>query len=177
MRGRPPKPEALRQRRNKVSTAATLPSQESARENVVPPLPARDEVAEHRPNDPKAGADGFVRWVPVWHPMVLEWWDSVWKSPMAQEFVDSDMRGGLYLLADLHQARWDARDNPKLLGTLAAEIRQQEVRFGLSPIDRSRLRWTIEQGETAADRTEARRAAKAPKLPKSKDPRDILKLA
>lgn len=116
---------------------------------------------------------------PPWHPMVMEWWESLWKSPMAGEFLDADMRGGLYLLADLYQARWDSRSDPDALRSLASEIRLQEVRFGLSPIDRSRLRWTIEQGETAAERTEARREGKkktpAPRAP-LKDPRSVLKV-
>jgi hypothetical protein len=105
----------------------------------------------------------------------VEWWTSVWQSPMASEYLDADMKGGLYLLADLHDARWKATANADLV-KLASEIRLQEVRFGLSPIDRSRLRWTIEQGETAAERTESRRAAKVPKAPKGKDPRGVLKM-
>jgi hypothetical protein len=104
--------------------------------------------------------------------MVLGWWKSVWRSPMASEYLDADMRGGLYLLADLHQLRWTLRDT-SALKEIAAEIRLQEVRFGLSPIDRSRLRWTIDAGETAAERTEARRERKVPKP--SKDPRAVLK--
>jgi hypothetical protein len=157
-RGRQPKPDALRQRRNKVASAAHLPTAEAAAANAVPPLPdrARDEHGK-----------------PVhWHPMVLGWWKSVWRSPMASEYLDADMRGGLYLLADLHQLRWTLRDT-SALKEIAAEIRLQEVRFGLSPIDRSRLRWTIDAGETAAERTEARRERKVPKP--SKDPRAVLK--
>lgn len=151
-RGPPPKPAHLRQRTNKVVGAATLMTEEEASQNEVPQLPAR--------------SDGG------WHPKVVEWWESVWRSPMASEYLDADMKGGLYLLADLHQARWKA-DNPADLVKLAAEIRLQEVRFGLSPVDRSRLRWSIEQGETAAERTEARRERKAPK--KERDPRSVLK--
>jgi hypothetical protein len=149
---KPRKPDHLRQRRNKVPSAAQLPTAEASRENEVPPLPT------------KTGE---------WEPRVVEWWVSVWKSPMASEYLDADMRGGLYLLADLHQARWTGRDDAKVLTALAAEIRLQEVRFGLSPIDRSRLRWTIEQGETAAERTASRRAAKSGK---AKDPRSVLKM-
>lgn len=157
-----PKPAHLRQRRNKPVNEATLLSPEASADNEVPSLPDREP-----------DADGKVQ---EWHPKVVEWWSSIWRSPMASEFLDADMKGGLYLLADLHQARWEARDDGKTLTALAAEIRLQEVRFGLSPIDRSRLRWTIEQGETAAERTEARREGKAPKAPKAKDPRAVLKM-
>jgi hypothetical protein len=126
----------------------------------VPPLPDRAPDKDGK----------VVRW----HPNVVAWWASVWRSPMASEYLDADMKGGLYLLADLHQARWDLRDNPSALKEIAGEIRLQEVRFGLSPSDRSRLRWAIEQGETAAERTEARRERKAPK--KERDPRSLLKV-
>lgn len=161
-RGAPPKPAHLRQRRNKPTHEATLLSAEASAGNDVPELPARD--LDH---------DGKKQ---EWHPNVVEWWSSIWRSPMASEFLDADMKGGLYLLADLHQLRWTLRDTPAMQA-VSAEIRLQEVRFGLSPIDRSRLRWTIEQGETAREKTEARREGKAPKVPKGKDPRSVLKMA
>lgn len=108
-----------------------------------------------------------------WHPMVSAWWDSVWRSPMASEYLDTDMKGGLFQLAVLHQDFWTA-DSPGKRLSAAAEIRLQEVRFGLSPIDRRRLQWTVEQGEVAAERTEARRQSKRP--PKAgTDPRSVLK--
>ncbi len=156
-RGPNPKPDHLRQRRNKTPGAAQLGTVEAALENEVPPMPQR--------------ADGES-----WHPMVCDWWESVWKSPMASEYLDADMKGGLYLLADLYQARWMTTDTSELV-KLAAEIRLQAVGFGLTPIDRSRLRWSIEQGETAAERTESRRAGQAgPPKKQTKDPRNVLKM-
>src|SRR5687768_1251286 len=133
MPGPPPKPPGMAQRRNKTAGAAELPSAEESLENEVPELPAR---------------------VGGWLPEVVAWWESVWRSPMASEYLDADMKGGLYLLADLHQARWTARDDARALSALAAEIRLQEVRFGLSPIDRSRLRWEVAKGDKAADEIE-----------------------
>lgn len=108
--------------------------------------------------------------------MVKEWWDSVWRSPMASEYLDADMRGGLYLLADLHQARWDARQDPRELVNVAKEIRLQEVRFGLSPVDRSRLQWEVEKGEEAVERRTKRKETKkrGSKEPLA-DPRSVLK--
>ena len=109
----------------------------------------------------------------VWHPRVLEWWAALWTSPMAQEYVKSDVVGGLHLLAELYQKRWDDPDTKGLVA-LAAEIRQQEVRFGCSPIDRRRLQWEIEKGETAEDRTKARRNVKRLEQTAKKDPRNVL---
>lgn len=154
-----PKPESLRQRRNKSATKATLPTAASARKNKVPTLPKREGG---------------------WHPMLLEWWESVWRSPMASEYLDADMRGGLFHLAYLHQLFWEAADlgfaAANVLPKFAAEIRLQEVRFGLSPIDRRRLQWEVEKGEQAAERTKGRRQAKKPKKEKpGGDPRAMLK--
>jgi hypothetical protein len=108
---------------------------------------------------------------------VLEWWNAIWKSPMAAEFLDADMRGGLFDLAELRQKRWSTRDIKELTGLLS-EIRQQEVRFGLSPIDRRRLQWEVERGEKAEEQLARRRKAKdADKQREGKDPRDLLKIA
>jgi hypothetical protein len=159
-KGRLPKPAHLRQRRNKTPGEAQLGTPDSALENEVPELPARNGG---------------------WHAMTTQWWVSVWRSPMASEYLDADMKGGLFQLAFLHQLFWETSDlgfaAVNKLPSLAAEIRLQEVRFGLSPIDRSRLRWTIDQGEKAAESTENRRAAKETVPPrKGKDPRSALKM-
>src|ERR1043166_502896 len=158
MHGPVPKPAALRQRRNRSTTQSTLPSEAESADREVPALPAREKGTE------------------LWHPKVLEWWTAVWTSPMAAEYLGADMKGGLFLLAELHQRRWTEPDT-KVLVVLAAEIRQQEVRFGLSPIDRRRLQWEVEKGETASDRTEKRRSSKRLSETSKKDPRDVLKLA
>lgn len=105
--------------------------------------------------------------------MVVEWWTSIWRSPMASEYLDADMRGGLYLLADLHQARWTAPSTAAMI-EVAKEIRLQEVRFGLSPIDRRRLQWEIEKGEQAIERTTSRKQRKT-SASGGNDPRSILK--
>lgn len=153
-----PKPPGLRQRRNKVSTRAVLPSAQASAKNKVPPLPKRELQTEK------------------WHPRVLEWWSAVWKSPMAAEFLDADKRGGLYLLAELQQQRWSTRDAKELVA-LASEIRQQEVRFGLSPIDRRRLQWEVERGEQAEEKLSKRRRAKEDDTKREgKDPRELLRI-
>lgn len=92
---------------------------------------------------------------------------------MASEYLDSDMRGGLYRLALLYQDMWaceTARDRLEA----AKEIRLQEVGFGLSPIDRRRLQWEVEKGESAAEKTKTRRKRKRP--PVTDDPRGVLKV-
>lgn len=80
MSGPTPKPSALRQRQNKVSTRATL-SSEGERRRV--------------PATPKE-----------WHPMTKTWWRDVWHSPMAAEFVEAD-KHGLYRLAVMVNGFWE----------------------------------------------------------------------
>lgn len=153
MKGPAPKPPGLRQRRNRVSTKATLPTEAEAAKRKVPPLPVLGGRAK-------------------WHPQVIEWWQDIWQSPMAAEFVHAD-RHGLYRLARLQQDFWRA---PSKKDRLAAdrEIRPLEAEFGLTPVSRRRLQWEIEKGETAAMRTETRRKRKRPN-PK-RDPREVLQL-
>ena len=57
---------------------------------------------------------------------------------MAAEFLQAD-RHGLYRLAVLVDAFWRTED-PRL----ASEIRLQAQCFGLTPIDRRRLQWEME---------------------------------
>jgi len=119
MSGPIPKPAALRQRRNRVSTGATLAAEGSERQRA-PSLPT------HRD----------------WQPMTRAWWKDTWRSPMAAEFLRADVHG-LYILAELVDAFWTDPEDLKL----AAEIRQHRMAFGLTPIDRRRLQWEVERVE------------------------------
>ena len=89
---------------------------------------------------------------------------------MAAEYIDAD-KPGLDMLAVLHQAFWTAR-SAKDRFRFATEIRHQEARFGLTPVDRRRLQWEVERAEIAVKKTAARRQKADP----NRDPRDILKL-
>src|SRR5689334_5132738 len=103
MPGPVPKPSHLRQRANRESTRATLPTVEEAARAIVPALPELDRGD--------------------WHPMVLQWWETVWTSPMAAEYLDAD-REALYMLARLHQDFYKAKKSFERQ-KIAAEIRQQ----------------------------------------------------
>lgn len=152
-RGPAPKPAATRQRRNKKVTAATLTAPVEGVGAGVPALPDRDSGE--------------------WHPQVVAWWNNAWRSPMASRYLDADV-GGLYLLADLYQKRWEARDDTSTLINLAKEIRLQEARYGLTPIDRSRLQWEVVRAEEAEQKRPSKRQAKAPDAPVA-DPRAALR--
>jgi hypothetical protein len=158
MRGPTPKPAHLRQRTNRTSTAATLPSAAASATNVVPPMP--DRVG---PNN-------------AWHPRVVEWWKDAWTSPMSKEWLASDVSGVFSRLAELWQDFWMAKEAP-LRERLSKAITPLETELGMTPIARRRLQWSIEQGETAVDRTEKRRTSKRLAETSKKDPRDVLRIA
>jgi hypothetical protein len=149
MPGPAPKHPSARARRNKTSTHAVLTADHAI---VAPELPGED-----------------------WHSLTLAWWRDVWASPMAPEFDESD-RHGLYVLAALVNDFWTA-PTAKDRKDLAAELRQQGARFGLSPIDRRRLQWEVEKVEQAQDESRRRKQAPAaePRRRSTRDPRDILR--
>lgn len=157
MRGRLPKSPGMRSRANRGHSGAMLPSVADSAENAVPALSRRDDGA-------------------AWHVRVTEWWAAVWRSPMAAEYLPSDRRG-LEALALLHHDFWTA-SGPRERVALASEIRLQESRFGLSPVDRRRLQWIVERAELAEQRTEARRNAEALRqvAAGAKDPRAVLRM-
>jgi len=120
MSGPAPKPAHLRQRTNRKIGAATLEAVENA---DIPEIP---------------NPDGRI-----WHPLTLDAWRHAWESPMASQWLETDV-DALGRLAVL----WDAfyvRPCKEIL----AEIRLQEQRFGLSPLDRSRLQWEVSRAEEA----------------------------
>lgn len=105
--------------------------------------------------------------------MTLAWWADVWASPMAPEFEASDVHG-LFMLALLVDDFWSA-DAPSARMSLAAEIRHQSQRFGLSPIDRRRLQWEVERVEDAQDKGARRRGRVPAPSRRSADPRSVLR--
>lgn len=137
--GPPPKHSSVRARRNKASTRATLTEPDG--EVEIPDLPTLlDDEGEEK----------------AWHPMTLEWWQDLWPSPMAQEYHPSDIHG-LYRLAHLINNFWE---NPS--DKTHAEVRLAQKDYGLTPLDRRRLEWNIEQTEKAKDEGTKRRRESRP---------------
>lgn len=145
MPGPPPKHPSQRRHRKVTSTARTLVATQPILVN--PSLPERDDE----------DADGL----PVtWHPAAVEFWDAIWRSPMVPEYTETDLYF-LHMLTDLIHAYWCASwAKPKYKTELAAEIRLQCARFGLTPMGRRSLQWTIEQAEAASDAGTRRRSAR-----------------
>jgi hypothetical protein len=116
--GPPPKPAHLRQRANRKAGAATIEAPKRVSTRKIP------------------NPDGRK-----WHPLTLASWKTAWASEMASQWLDADADalGRVALLWD----EFYKHPNAKVL----AEIRLQEQRFGLSPLDRSRLQWEINRVE------------------------------
>jgi hypothetical protein len=140
-KGPPPKPAHLRQRTNKKAGIAVLERPLSVE---VPPIP---------------NPDGRT-----WHPLTVAAWEHAWSSPMATQWLETDIDalGRLALL-------WDRFYGDPQQSQIMAEIRLQEQRFGFSPLDRSRLQWEIKRAETP----EARRRHRVP----AEDPRRFLSVS
>jgi hypothetical protein len=84
-----------------------------------------------------------------WHPVTLAWWRVIWRSPMAAEWLEAD-RHGLFRLAVLVDLFW-REETVEVARKLEAEIRMQSTCFGLSPIDRRRLQWEMEDDAKKAE--------------------------
>lgn len=146
-RGPAPKPAHLRQRTNRKAGSSVLQ------------LVANDKKAPTIPNPD--GRD--------WHPLTVKAWTHAWASPMAPQWIetDTDALGRLALLWDEFYKAPDTKT--------MAEIRQQEARFGLSPLDRSRLQWEISRGDAAEKQQERRQMS--PRRTGTADPRAALMAA
>ena len=86
---------------------------------------------------------------------------------MAEEYLRADEHA-LYRLAVLIDSYWI-----KPNAGLASEIRLEQQAFGLTPLDRRRLEWSIEQVQAAQSRMKAKKASK--RKTHEDDPRDALK--
>lgn len=146
MPGPAPKPVDLRQRRNKSASRALLPAESQ-------PI----ESAPRLPTHP--GGQG-------WHNMAKRWWKDVWSSPMHYEFLRGDLPS-LFRLVLLVDSFWRTGELD-----LAREIRLLEREFGLTPLSRRRLEWSVAQAEEAKDRHQERRVRRAVVV--ENDPREVL---
>lgn len=140
--GPPPKDPALRVRRNKVTTKAILGRAPAAKK---PALPTRR---------------------PTWAAATRATWNRWWASPQAREWTEVHVSRLLILIA-LHED-FNRAANARERRDAAAEIRQHEREFGLTPLAERTLQWERIHEEDA----QAKKAVAAPPPPPpSGDPR------
>jgi hypothetical protein len=160
MPGPAPKSDEQRQRRNRPATQAQLVANPQADVPPLPPLPTEivrgheGEIVEERR--------------PEWSPVVVEEWAAIWRSPMASQYTETDAHGLLQLMI-LTQALWDA-DGADSRQKLHAEIRLARRDFGLTPMSRASLHWSIMETEEKAEQ----RARKRRDRPDSEKALDVL---
>ena len=139
MSGPVPKPASQRRRRNRAGTSAVLVA-------AQPVTPSELPIADA-------------------HPATVEFWAALWASPIVPELSTVDVHG-LVMLAELVED-FHRAESPTARVGLSREIRLLGAEFGLSPISRRRLQWTIAQVVSAEDR----RAERASRNRDRPDPR------
>ena len=145
MPGPAPKDPATRQRRNVKSTKAALPA-EGLGLKRVPTLPKANTGWE-------------------WHPRTRVWWRELWKSPMAARLVTMDLQAIERLAFVVDHAHWCPGD-----ARLEEQIQKLSMPFGLSPLDRRRLDWSIEEPKPAP------KAQPQQPIEQGADPRSLLRV-
>lgn len=132
MPGPNPKDPAKRARTNKAASRAVLTADERDA-TAVPDMGTLDSED--------------------WHPLTVAWWQDVWTSPMAKQFLSAD-KHSLYRLLLMVQEFW-RRPNVEL----SKDIDKAQQAFGLTPLDRRRLEWVIENPAPKQPSTRDRRPA------------------
>ena len=141
-RGPAPKPANLRQRTNKKAGATLIQAPESPR---VPKLVHPSGEA--------------------WHPATVAAWQEFFESPMATQWLATDITG-LVMLAVCYDQFYKTGNIEYV-----KEIRLQRPYYGLTPLDRSRLQWEVSRGEEAERKRQKPQPARKP----AGDPRAILR--
>jgi len=131
MPGPPPKDPSQRRNRRHVAGQTTLV-----------PLQPGEVVKPNLPPHPSGLG---------WHPYAVAEWDVFWLSPMARQIQAADL-GTFVRYLSLVDLYWRMLTDSETLdirgiGQLSGEIRRMGERFGLSPLDRWRLKWEVDRGE------------------------------
>lgn len=147
MAGHGPQPDdpSVRVRRNRASTAGVI-----------------DAVQARRSSLGATRHDGQP-----WHAHTRRWWQTVWRSAIAERWVDAHVPG-LLALARLVDDFW-RETSPVVARQLHAEIRMAEREFGLTPMAGRSMGWEFRRPAPAEERSR-------PSLPAGADPRKVLSL-
>lgn len=163
-----PKPASAPVRKPKARPAPAVDlSHVPERWRALPELRPRPWRLTSR--DPQTGEVYVIDEAKGWNAQTRAWWDEVVGSQMAHEYLASDWNT-LFMAAVIVDDFWWSGD-PKLM----SEIRAQLSQYGLSPLDRHRLKWesrkiaAAERNERAKPGREAAKAAHPASQPKKPD--------
>lgn len=145
MSGPTAKDPSIRARRNASTTRAAL---KKSAANGAPKLPDSIE----------------------WYSEVLDWWADLWSSEARKEWIQADTHL-LFVGARLYQMMLDPATKVTAAKALAGEFRQIMVQFGLTPMARRSLQWTIDPPESPSTPAKKAPAKKAAPRKAADDPR------
>lgn len=148
-RGRPRKAGAARPDQRKPSKVL-----EDRSDAEVPPMP---DASEWIPLPQGPAEETEPNFEPQWSQAVVDWWESIWTSPMSSEFVDADIHGLYMACVYMHESLnpyYKVTDRLKMGQAWEKAIQS----YGLTPTARESLRWAISQGTQAENRTNQIRA-------------------
>lgn len=117
-------------------------------------LPLWDHTRKHFDDEGIAPHDKEAAPIP-WHDATTLWWDTIWASPMVQEWVDADVPD-LLAIAVMVDEFWRSGDTK-----IHAEVRMASREFGLTPMSRRSLQWEIKRLEEPKHREQAPRRARS----------------
>lgn len=153
MPGPNPKDPQTKSRGKKASTKAVL---SVVVDHEVPEMPdPADWLSRPRINGVEVTVGDDDQ--PVqWSAAVVKWWNTIWSSPMSNEFHESDTAQLDLACFYLHQVT-----NPyiKMAERLAAAAKYESCvrNFGLTPMSRRSLQWEIEKVTDAQARNRRRK--------------------
>lgn len=87
-----------------------------------------------------------------WHQAALESWKEIYSSPMIDEFLEADA-GAIRQLLVLETDFWERAERGANIALVSAEITRVRKLFGLLPMGRRSLQWTIAQTRETVRRT------------------------
>lgn len=145
---------------------------------IAPPhfveTPKEEEKAVIRMDTPDADIEAMWPDDPAlddieveWCGAVVKWWHDIWSSPMAGEFVHSDIHS-LYLACYYLHESLNAYYRPSDRLAFGKQFQATIKDFGLTPSARESLRWQVAQGTMAQQRTDQVRAAASASTDRSK---------
>lgn len=139
-----PKHPSARARRHKTATHTELVVRDP-NEVEIPSMPARFRIVDGE------------RIETDWHPEAEATWIEVWTSPMVAEFLEAD-QGGVRALLMLENDMWERFERGKSITEIAAEVSRIRKNFGLAPMGRRSLQWTVAQTAETVQRVQRRSA-------------------
>jgi hypothetical protein len=148
-----PKHPSARARRNKSASSTELTVRTGP--VTIPDLPPCFTVVK---TEDENGKKVKTRVQDEWHPQAVKVWEEVWASEMSQEFLASDVGEMERLVALVHRFWVTSEEGSNTgLALMSAEIKALRKQYGLTPMARRSLDWTLAQTEESRSNVQRHR--------------------